>query len=114
MLYLIILIVSAIAQYFGPWWVMPIVCFGACLLLKTDSAKGAYGIAAAAITTLWLGYAGFQHFMTDGLMTGKITEIFLQGLPYNALLITITGVIGGLVAGFAGMAGHYTRAAFVN
>ncbi len=112
MLYILILIVSAVAQYFGPWWAMPIVCFLLCAW-KADSAKTAFVIAFAAISTLWVGYAVFIDNATGGVMTQKMTALFFKGMPYNALLFTATALIGGLVAGFAGIAGQLCRAAFL-
>jgi hypothetical protein len=112
MLYILILAISAVAQYFGPWWAMPIVCFVLCAW-KSESAKGAYGIAFAAISSLWLGYALFIDNATAGVMTKKMTDLFFKGLPYNALLFTATAVLGGTVAGFAGMAGYLCREAFM-
>jgi hypothetical protein len=98
MLYTLILIISAVAQYFGPWWTMPVVCFALCFW-KSETAKGAYGVAFAAIATLWLGYALFLDNATKGVIT------------YKSLLFTATSLIGSIVAGFAGMAGYYCRKA---
>ena len=109
-LYILIFALSAVAQYFGPWWLMPIVCFVLCFW-KSETAKGAYGVAFAAITSLWLGYALFLDNVTAGVMTTKMTNLFMSGAPYNALLFTATSLIGGLVAGFAGLAGFYGRKA---
>ena len=109
-LYIPIFALSAVAQYFGPWWLMPIVCFVLCFW-KSETAKGAYGVAFAAITSLWLGYALFLDNVTAGVMTTKMTNLFMSGAPYNALLFTATSLIGGLVAGFAGLAGFYGRKA---
>jgi hypothetical protein len=110
MLYTLILIISAVAQYFGPWWTMPVVCFALCFW-KSDTAKGAYAVAFAAIGTLWVGYALFLDNATKGVITQKITSLFLQNAPYKSLLFTATSLIGSTVAGFAGMAGYYCRKA---
>jgi hypothetical protein len=109
MLYTLILIISAIAQYFGPWWVMPIVCFVLCFW-KSETPKGAYGVAFAAISTLWLGYAIFQDNVSGGVITNKVAEVFR--IPNKALLFSAMTLVGGTVAGFAGMAGNYCRKAF--
>ncbi|MEZ4903308.1 MAG: hypothetical protein R2822_16885 [Spirosomataceae bacterium] len=109
MLYTLIIILSAIAQFFGPWWLMPIVCFALCFW-KSETALSAYGVAFAAISTLWLGYATYQNFVTQGVITNKIAELFR--IPNAALLFTAVTFVGGTVAGFAGMAGFYCRKAF--
>lgn len=112
MLYILILIISAVAQYFGPWWTMPIVCFGLCFW-KSETPKGAYGVAFAAIITLWLGYALFLDITTKGVITQKITNLFIEKAPYKSLLFIVTTLIGGIVAGFAGMAGYYCKKALL-
>jgi hypothetical protein len=109
LLYTLILIVSAVAQYLGPWWVMPIVCFIGCFW-KSETPKGAFAVASLAISTLWLGYATFQNFVTEGVITNKIGEILHITNP--ALLLLAVTVVGGTVAGFAGLAGYYCRRVF--
>ncbi len=112
MLYILIIIVSAIAQYLGPWWTMPVVCFLLCGW-KSKTARGAFGVAFAAVATLWLAYALFIDNATAGIMTQRMTALFFKGQPYNALLFSATVIVGGTVAGFAGMAGYFCRVAFV-
>ena len=109
-LYILIFALSAVAQYLGSWWLMPIVCFVLCFW-KSETARQSFIIAFLAVASLWLGYALFLHNATGGVMTQKITNLFIAGVPYNALLFAITAVIGGLVAGFAGLAGFYGRKA---
>ncbi|AXE18962.1 hypothetical protein DR864_15000 [Runella rosea] len=108
MLYVLIILFSAIAQYFGPWWLMPIVCFVLCLW-KADAALKAFGVAFFAAATLWLGYASYQHFANEGLIGQKVADIFK--IPNVLVLVVITTLIGGIVSGFAGMAGYYCRRA---
>lgn len=110
MVYILIIVLSAIAQYFGSWWLMPIVCFGLCFW-KSETAKGAYGIAFAAISTLWLSYAIYQNIVTEGVITNKIADLFR--IPNTTLLFTAVTLVGGTIAGFAGMAGYYCRTAFI-
>lgn len=112
MLYILILVTVGIAQFFGPWWSLPIVCFMLCFW-KSDSAKTAFTTSSLAASTVWFGYAAYLHYVTEGVMTSKMTQLFLQKLPYDIVLITLTGVLAGLVAGFAGLAGFYCRRAFL-
>ncbi len=111
MLYVLILIVGAVAQYFLPWWSMPLVCFGLSAWLA-NGGKTAFWAAAAGIATLWLAYAMYLHTVTDGVMTQKIAQVFVEKYPYPALMFVLTAVVGGLVAGCAGMAGFFVRQAF--
>jgi hypothetical protein len=108
MVYILIILLSAIAQYFGPWWLMPIVCFGVCFW-KSETVKSAFFVAFFAIATLWLGYGLYQSFATEDVITAKIAALFQ--IPNAALLFVVVTLVGGLVAGFAGMAGYYCRMA---
>ena len=61
------------------------------------------------ISLLWAGLAGWMDMKNNGILSHKIAQI----LPLNGnsfLLILITAVVGGLVAGFAAMSGSYLRA----
>lgn len=117
MTYLIILVVSAVAQLFLPWWVIAPISF-ALAAWKSESAKGAFAAAAGAITTLWVAYAGYLNASTDGVMLQKIGAMFaenikfLQKLPITGSFFTIMVLIGGNVAGFSAMAGYQLRQLF--
>ncbi len=115
--YIIILIVSAIAQYFLPWWVIAPICF-AIGAWKSETALGAYGAAAGAITSLWVGYATYLNMSTDGIMVQKVGSLFsenlkfLKDLPITPTFITIMTLIGSQVAGLSATAGYHFRQLF--
>jgi hypothetical protein len=115
--YVIILVVSAIAQYFLPWWVIAPISF-AIAAWKSETALGAYGAAAGAITTLWVGYATFLNSTTDGIMVQKIGGLFaenlkfLKDLPVTPTFFTIMTIICSQVAGLSATAGYHFRQLF--
>ena len=117
MTYIIILIVSAVAQYFLPWWVIAPISF-AIAAWRSGSAFAAYATAAAAIATLWVGYAIFLNRSTDGVMVQKIGSLFsenlkfLKNLPITLTFFTIMAIIGSQVAGLSAMAGFHFRQFF--
>jgi hypothetical protein len=102
-----ILILGALASWFFPWWSIAIVCFGVGAWLN-DSPGKSYALGMAAVTLLWSGYAGFLNNANGGLLAGKISELF-QGKVSGTQLIFVSGLIGGLVGGFATMTGAYFR-----
>lgn len=110
MLYVLILIVGFAAQYFLPWWSMPLVCFGLSAWLG-KSGKEAFWVSAAGIVSLWLGYAVYLHSATGGVMTQKIAQVFVEKYPNPAIMFVLTAIVGGLVAGTAGLAGYFVRQA---
>ncbi len=110
MLYLLILVVGAVASYFGPWWGIAVVCFVLCGL-KSQRVSHAFWVSALAGITLWLGYSTYLHLVADVDLTGKVAGIFTAGVPALAKLpgvvvvFTIAGLVVGLVSGFSGLAG---------
>lgn len=115
--YIIILIVSAVAQYFLPWWVIAPIAF-AIGAWKSKTALGAYAAAAGAITTLWVGYATFLNSANEGIMVQKIGGLFtenikfLKNLPVAPTFFTIMTLIGSQVAGLSATAGYHFRQLF--
>jgi hypothetical protein len=115
--YIIILIVSAIAQYFLPWWVIAPISF-AIGAWKSETALGAYAAAAGAITSLWVSYATYLNMSTDGIMVQKVGSLFaenlkfLKDMPITPTFITIMTIIGSQVAGLSATAGYHFRQLF--
>ena len=115
--YLIILVVSAIAQCFLPWWVIAPISFSIAAL-KSETALGAYASAALAISSLWVGYATYLNMSTDGIMLQKIGGLFsenlkfLKNMPITPTFIIIMTLIGSQVAGLSAIAGYHFRQLF--
>ena len=110
MLFLLILILSAVAQYFVPWWgVVALVPF-AVAAWRARSAGGAFGAGFLSIALLWGLGAGWQSFANDHLLAGRMAQVLpLSGSA--ALLLAVTALIGGLVGGTAAWAGYLGRQA---
>ena len=117
MTYIIILIVSAVAQYFLPWWVIAPIAFAICAW-KSKTAFGAYVAAAGAIATLWVGYAFYLNSNNDGIILDKIAGLFsenikfLKNLPVTPTYFLIMAIIGSQVAGLSATAGYHFRQFF--
>jgi hypothetical protein len=115
--YIIILVVSAIAQYFLPWWVVAPISF-AIAAWRSESALNAYAAAAAAIATLWIAYAAYLNISSGGIMIEKIGGLFsenikfLKNLPVTPTFFTIMALIGSQVAGLSATAGYHFRQLF--
>jgi hypothetical protein len=115
--YLILLIISAAAQYFLPWWVIAPIAFiiGA---WNAPTAFKAYIGSAAVIAILWAVYALFLHTNNEGIMVHRIGALFaenikfLKDLPVVLTFTIITGLIGSQVAGFSALAGFYFKQLF--
>lgn len=107
--FLIIAILSAVLQIFAPWWVIAIVPFVVLCWLPT-TAWGAFWAGFGGIAVPWLIYGYYQHFISDGAMSDRISQIFM--LPGGIVLLLVTAIVGGLTGGFSAAAGYWVRQIF--
>ncbi|WP_128545564.1 hypothetical protein [Larkinella soli] len=108
--FLMIALLSAIAQLFLPWWVIAVVAFTVCFWRKPSGGR-AFLSGFLGIGLVWLLYALLIHLRTDGLLTARMAELLFKSSS-PALLLLVTLLIGGLVGGFAGVAGSGMRQVF--
>jgi hypothetical protein len=106
------LIVTALLSFIGclyyPWWSIAIAAFIAALLIHQRSWK-AFLAGFIALLLLWGGLAFWIDIKNESILSARISQ--LMGIGNNPLLlIVITGIIGGLVGGFAAMSASFLRA----
>ncbi len=104
LLFFLILAASFILQLFLPWWIIAPVAF-ALALWKGTSSRQAFWSGFGAIVFLWAATALVIHLRNEGILTAKIAGLF--ALPFPALMIVITALVGGLVGGLAALSGFY-------
>ena len=104
---LLIAILSLLAQLILPWWSLAIVAFLVCFWRSSKAGRAfLYGFAGVAL--VWLGYALLIHVRTDGIFTGRMSELLFK--TSNAVMpIIVTAILGGLVGGLAGVSGFFMR-----
>jgi hypothetical protein len=97
--FIAILIVAFLLELFMPWWCIAIAAFagGYALKSKANFAAGLLGIGL-----LWLMKALLLDIASSAPLTERVAAIFSMNKP---LLMLVTALIGGLVGGFAAMAG---------
>ena len=105
------IILTALLSFIGglyfPWWSIAITAFLVALLVQQKGGM-AFASAFSALILLWSGLAWWINMENENILSARIGE--LLGIGNNPfLLILITGVIGGLVAGFAAMSGSFLR-----
>ena len=102
-----IILLGVLAQLLFPWWIIALVALYVGYFVHESPAKSfAYG--TAAVTLMWLTYAGIQSSMNGGLMSASVSGM-TAGKLSAAQLMVFTGVLGGLVGGFAAMTGTMLR-----
>lgn len=113
MLFIIILIVSLILQLFLPWWIIAIIAF-AFSAWKALSGKHAFMHAFTAIFLLWVVVGLLKTIPNENILVNRVGEmLMLPFAEFNWIIVLfVTGIIGGLVAGLSGLAGFYLRELF--
>jgi len=100
-------LLSFIAGLYLPWWGIAIAAFIVALLVN-QKAGMAFASAFSALLLLWSGLAWWINVKNENILSARIGE--LLGIGNNPfLLISITAIIGALVAGFAAMSGSFLR-----
>ncbi|MBK7344003.1 MAG: hypothetical protein IPJ06_13480 [Saprospiraceae bacterium] len=92
-----------------PWWTIAPLAAGVCFLIRSRPMKAlAQGVVAGGL--LWGGLAFFRDQANDHLLSSQIGTLF-QGVS-PAVVIAITAVLGGLVAGLGALTGASLREVF--
>lgn len=108
---IISLILTALLSYaaglFLPWWSIAIAAFIVAALLP-QKPLAAFATGFFAVFILWIFLALSVDMNNQHLLSMKISELLFKSQSH-ALIISVTGLVGGLVAGFAALAGSYLR-----
>ena len=93
--------------YISYWWFFAIVAFLIAVLIHQRGFK-AFFAGFLALFILWFVLAFWMDFANEGVLSLKIASILPLGGSKWVLMI-VTGLIGGLIAGFAALSGSYLR-----
>ena len=109
---LLIAFLSLLAQLFLPWWSLAVVAFLVCFWRGQSAGRSfLYGFAGVAV--VWLAYALLIHTRTDGILTGRMSELLFKTNAAALPLLVVT-LLSGLVGGLAGLSGFFVRQATSN
>lgn len=109
---ILIAVISLLAQLVLPWWSLAVVAFLICFL-RSPTAGQAFLSGFVGIALVWLVYAFVVHSRTDGVFTGRMSELLFK-TNTSALPLLVTALVGGLVGGLAGLSGYFVRQAVRN
>ena len=98
---------SLAACLYLPWWAIAIAAFIVALALPQKPLL-AFFSGFIALLLAWGGLAWFISMKNEHLLAHKISLLILKADSPN-MLILITALIGGLVAGFAALTGSFVR-----
>ncbi len=112
MLFFLIALISFLLQLFLPWWIIAPVSFAAGFR-RGRSMRYSFVSAFLAIFCLWIVVGLTRTLPNNNILANRIGGML--GLPdtaYNWIaVLLLSGLLGGLAAGFSAMAGYYTRRA---
>ena len=93
-----------------PWWIIAIAGFTVAFAIP-QKAGVAFVAGFIALFFLWSGLSFWMSAANNHLLAHKISLLFIK-VDNPILLIILTGVIGGLVAGFGSLTGRLSRKLF--
>ncbi len=92
---------------FLPWWSIAIAAFIVAALIPQRPGRS-FLMAFTALFVLWGGLSFWISNNNHQILAHKVSQLILS-MDNPVLLVLATGFIGGLVAGFAALAGSYLR-----
>ena len=105
------IVLTALLSFTGglwfSWWVIAIAAFIIALLVHQKAGK-AFLSGAIGVFLLWGILAWWIDMKNEHILSKKIAAVLPLG-GSSFLLIFVTALIGGLVAGFGAMSGSYLR-----
>ncbi len=111
MKFLVAIVLTAILAFisglFLPWWGIAITSLLVAVLIHQKAGK-AFLSGLLGVMLLWVGLAWWIDMKNNGVLSKKIAQLLPLG-GNVILLILVTGLLGGLVGGFAAMTGSYLR-----
>lgn len=113
---LFISVAVALSQWLFPWWAMPIAAGFVTFLLspkekrRFSDKKGvgggaSFGAGMLSGVLVWGLYGFVLNLQNQSILAPKVAEIITQQ-PNAYLILAITAVVGGIVAGMGSLTGH--------
>jgi hypothetical protein len=104
---ILIAALSFAACLFLPWWVIAIVGFVVAFAIPQKSGL-AFLSGFIALFILWAGMSIYMSNANGNLLVHKMSMLFLK-TDNSTLLFVLTGLIGGMVAGFGSLSGRLLK-----
>lgn len=105
---LLTLLLAFVSGLYLPWWGIAVVALLVAAIVHQKAGK-AFLSGFLGLFLLWGGLAFWIDIKNDHILSKKIAAILPLG-GNSILLILVTALVGGLVAGFAAMSGSFLRA----
>ncbi|ULQ57796.1 hypothetical protein KJS94_06245 [Flavihumibacter rivuli] len=90
-----------------PWWSIAVAAFLVSLFIPIKPWQS-FLTGFIALFLLWAVMAWFINDANEGLLASKVSQIILKK-DNPTMLVLLTALLGGLVAGFASLTGSLAR-----
>lgn len=100
-------LLSYAAGFYLPWWSIAITSFAVAAIIPQKPLR-AFLTGFSALFVLWIVLALYIDFNNEHILSMKISELLFKSHSH-ALIMSVTGLVAGLVGGFAALAGAYLR-----
>lgn len=104
---LLTVLLAFIGGLFLPWWCLAIASFFVAIIVHQKAWK-AFISGFMGVFLLWGGLAWWIDMGNNSILSKKIATILPLG-GNAVLLILVSAIVGGLIAGVAAMSGSYLR-----
>lgn len=102
--FILIAVLAFALELVLPWWSIAIAAFVGGIILSSNAN---FGAGFLGIALFWLLYALLMNLTAAAPLAERVSKIFFLNA---GLLMIVTAVLGGLIGGFAAMAGGALRA----
>ncbi|MFT3679217.1 MAG: hypothetical protein QM791_03025 [Ferruginibacter sp.] len=106
---ILIALLSLGACFFLPWWSIALAAFIVAALIPQSPVKS-FLSGFTALFLLWGGLAWYISDSNEDILAHKVSLLIFQ-TDSPSLLITVTALVGALVAGLAAFSGSFLRRA---
>jgi len=90
-----------------PWWLFAVTSFIVALAIHQKPGK-AFLSGFLGLFLLWAVLAFMKDAANDHILSAKVAQLLLKSSSSIAIIL-VTGIVGGLVSGFAALTGSYLR-----
>lgn len=90
-----------------PWWSFAISSFLVSIAIHQKPGK-AFLSGFLGLFLLWAGMALLKDSANDHVLSVKVAQLLFKTGSF-AVLVLVTGIVGGLVSGLAALTGSYLR-----
>jgi cbb3-type cytochrome oxidase subunit 1 len=100
-------LLSYAAGFYLPWWSIAIAAFLVAVAVPQKPGK-AFLSGFLSLFLLWVILALYIDMGNQHILSMKIAELLFKSHSH-ALIMSVTGLVAGLVGGFAALSGAYLR-----